>query len=197
MEAMRILMDEHQSLAAIIHAMRYMIKEIGAGKLEPDHKLLDAMVRYLEAYPEKRHHPHEDLYLFGPLKARTQEGAEALARLEREHGESDARIHQLEAALARYRSGEPGGYQQFSAAFDAYAEFYRTHMITEEREILPLLRKHLTAEDWARADAGFLASEDPARGLRSSGEDFAHIFSRLVAATPAPIGLGAGPYREE
>ena len=30
MDAMRILMDEHQSLAAIIHAIRHMIGEIGA-----------------------------------------------------------------------------------------------------------------------------------------------------------------------
>ena len=69
MEAMRIIMDEHQSLAAIIHAIRLMIHEIGAGKLQPDFKLFAAMVRYLDAYPEKRHHPKEDAFLFAPLKA--------------------------------------------------------------------------------------------------------------------------------
>jgi hypothetical protein len=73
MDAMRILMDEHQSLAAIIHAIRHMIGEIGAGRLQPDHKLLEAMVHYLDAYPEKRHHPKEDAFLFGPLRARTHD----------------------------------------------------------------------------------------------------------------------------
>ena len=34
MDAMRILMDEHQSLAAIIHAIRHMIGEIGEGRLQ-------------------------------------------------------------------------------------------------------------------------------------------------------------------
>ncbi|WP_418647734.1 hemerythrin domain-containing protein [Thauera butanivorans] len=199
MEAMRILMDEHQSLAAIIHAIRYMIKEIGEGRLEPDHKLLKAMVEYLDAYPEKRHHPKEDEFLFGPLRARTQEGAEVLAHLEREHAEADARIKTLEAALARYQSGEAGGFEAFSEAFDAYAEFYRLHMMTEEREVIPLLIKYLTPEDWARADAGFAANRDPMGGTRNAGgqEDFARIFSRLVAAAPAPIGLGAGPYKDE
>jgi len=198
MEAMRILMDEHQSLAAIIHAIRYMIKEIGEGRLEPDHKLLKAMVEYLDAYPEKRHHPKEDEFLFGPLRARTQEGAEVLAHLEREHAEADARIKTLEAALARYQSGEAGGFEAFSEAFDAYAEFYRLHMMTEEREVLPLIRKHFTAEDWEKANAGFVA-DDPLSGTRASAktgeEDFAQIFSRLVAAAPAPIGLGTGPYK--
>ncbi|WP_418648016.1 hemerythrin domain-containing protein [Thauera butanivorans] len=198
MEAMRILMDEHQSLAAIIHAIRYMIKEIGEGRLEPDHKLLKAMVEYLDAYPEKRHHPKEDEFLFGPLRARTQEGAEVLAHLEREHAEADARIKTLEAALARYQSGEVGGFEAFSEAFDAYAEFYRLHMMTEEREVLPLIRKHFTAEDWEKANAGFIA-DDPLSGTRATArtgeEDFAQIFSRLVAAAPAPIGLGTGPYK--
>ena len=70
MDAMRILMDEHQSLAAIIHAIRHMIGEIDAGRLRPDQKLLEAMVHYLDAYPEKRHHPKEDAFLFGPRRPR-------------------------------------------------------------------------------------------------------------------------------
>ncbi|MBL8433902.1 MAG: hemerythrin domain-containing protein [Zoogloea sp.] len=197
MEAMRILMDEHQSLAAIIHAMRHLIGEIGAGRLEADQGLLAAMVHYLEAYPEKRHHPKEDRYLFGPLRQRTGEGAAALERLEREHGEAEGRIQALESALACYRAGQAGGFEAFRAAFDTYATFYREHMLLEEREVLPLLHQYFTAEDWARADAGFLA-DDPLRGTRTGKgeEDFARIFTKLVEAAPAPIGLGAGPYRE-
>ena len=97
MDAMRILMDEHQSLAAIIHAIRHMIGEIGAGRLQPDHKLLEAMVHYLDAYPEKRHHPKEDEFLFGPLRARTHDPDAALDRLEAEHADAEARIAVLEA----------------------------------------------------------------------------------------------------
>lgn len=196
MEAMRILMDEHQSLAAIIHAIRHLIGEIGAGRLEPDYKLLQAMVHYLDAYPEKRHHPKEDAYLFGPLKLKTTEAAPALERLAREHGEADGRIKALEAALQRYLAGGPDGFEGFRDAFEAYAAFYREHMLLEEREVLPLILQHFTEEDWARADAGFLA-DDPLRGTRAKAgeEDFTKIFSKLVEAAPAPIGLGAGPYK--
>ena len=200
MDAMRILMDEHQSLAAIIHAIRHMISEIGAGRLKPDHKLLEAMVHYLDAYPEKRHHPKEDEFLFGPLRARTHDADAALDKLEAEHADADARIAVLEAAVKRYAEDEAAHFEAFKTAFNAYAEFYRTHMMTEEREVLPLIRKHFTAEDWDRANAGFIA-DDPLSGTRATArageEDFAHIFSRLVAAAPAPIGLGAGPYKAE
>lgn len=199
MEAIRIIMDEHQSLAAIIHAIRLMIREVGAGRLAPDFKLFKAMVHYLDAYPEKRHHPKEDQFLFGPLKARTTEGADALARLEAEHGLAEARIQALDAALQGYADGAPDGFEAFTAAFETYANFYRNHMLLEEREILPLLKRHFTADDWARANAGCQATPDPMSGTRTADgdEDFRRLFSRLVAATPAPLGLGGGPYKDD
>ena len=200
MDAMRILMDEHQSLAAIIHAIRHMIGEIGAGRLQPDHKLLEAMVHYLDAYPEKRHHPKEDEFLFGPLRARTHEADAALDKLEAEHADAEARIAVLEAAVKAYAQDPAGAFEAFKTAFNDYAEFYRSHMMTEEREVLPLIRKHFSAEDWERANAGFIA-DDPLSGTRATArageEDFAQIFSKLVAAAPAPIGLGAGPYKAD
>lgn len=198
MQAMRILMDEHQSLAAIIHAIRHMLGEIAAGRLQPDHALLEAMVHYLDAYPEKRHHPKEDAYLFGPLRARTHEADAALDQLEAEHAQADARIAVLEAAVKGYAQS-PSNFDAFQRAFEDYADFYRSHMLTEERAVLPLIRKHFTAEDWARANTGFIA-DDPLSGTRMAAqaveEDFARLFSKLVAAAPAPIGLGAGPYSE-
>lgn len=199
MEAMRIIEDEHQSLAAILHAVRYMLKEIGKGKFAPDFRLLRAMVHYLDAYPEKRHHPKEDLYLFERLKALTDEGAEAIARLEQEHAGSEARIKALESALHAWAGGEKGGFDTFNQAFENFAEFYRNHMLVEEREILPLCRQHFSDADWAAVDEGFRSNNDPMGGTREGEkeEDFGRIFSRLVAAAPPPIGLGAGPYRDD
>lgn len=193
MEALRIIQEEHQSLAAILHAVRFMLKEIKAGRLEPDFGLFKAMVHYLDAYPEKRHHPKEDDFLFARLKLRTSEGSGALARLERDHAGGEGRIKALEAALLHYEKGEPDGLAITSQAFDDFAEFYRNHMIVEEREILPLARKHLTEDDWAEIDRAFLAEQDPMQG--AAGEDFRAIFSRLVASAPPPIGLGGGPYK--
>lgn len=199
MEALHIIQDEHQSLAGIIHAIRYMRKQIVQGKLQPDFGLLQAMVNYLDAYPEKRHHPKENQYIFDVLKKRTSEGADAIARLEEDHAHGDTRIRALEAATQQYASGAENGFEQFSQAFEVFAEFYRNHMMLEERAILPLVRKHFTDEDWAAANAGFSSNADPMTGSgeASTHEDFQRIFSRLVAAAPAPIGLGAGPYKDE
>ena len=199
MEAMRILLDEHQSLAAIIHAIRHMIRDIGKGKLKPDFKLLQAMVHYLDAYPEKKHHPKEDEFLFAPLRARTDKANAVLDRLEAEHATSDERIAALAKALNVYQADPDGGFDTFREAFDHYAEFYREHMMLEEREVLPLIRECFTEEDWAFANAGFEQSRDPMGGTRRGAgeEDFGRIFSKLVEAAPAPIGLGLGPYKDD
>jgi len=199
MQAMRILLDEHQSLAAVIHAIRHMIREIGQGSFRPDFKLLHAMVHYLDAYPEKKHHPKEDEFLFGPLRARTDRANEVLDRLEAEHASSDMRINELTRALKAYEEDPAGQFEAFRDAFDAYAEFYREHMMMEEREVLPLIREFFTDDDWAVANAGFTKSPDPMTGTRRSSddEDFSRIFTKLVEAAPAPIGLGLGPYKDD
>jgi len=58
MDAMRILMDEHQSLAAIIHAIRHMIGEIEAGRLQLlfPQRLKSDYAHYLVLPPRSREH---------------------------------------------------------------------------------------------------------------------------------------------
>lgn len=194
MEALHIIGDEHQSLAAILHAVRFMLKEVAAGKLAPDVPLFKAMVHYLEAYAEQRHHPKEDL-VFKVLAQRTGEGAEALAELGRQHAAAPQRIAVLQKALADYVA-DPARFAGFAEAFYTYADFYREHMMLEEDIVLPLVRKYLTAEDWTSVDAEFRAEMQKNAVDEDSKEDFRSMFSKLVDCAPAPIGFGPRPYSE-
>lgn len=192
MEALHIIGEEHQSLAAILHAIRFMLKEVAAGKLEPDLKLFQAMVHYLDAYAEQRHHPKEDL-LFAYLEKRTGEGAEALAKLAVQHAAAPQRIAALQSALTTYLA-DLARFADFAKAFDAYADFYRSHMMLEEDVILPLVRKYLKDEDWAAVNAEFREEMTTHSGKDGKHEDFTGLFSKLVNAAPAPIGFGSGPF---
>lgn len=192
MEALRIISEEHQSLASILHAIRFMLKEVGAGRLAPDLKLFQAMVHYLDAYAEQRHHPREDP-LFARLAGRSPEAAGALAQLAAQHAAAPARIAALQQALDRYVA-DPAGFEPFAKAFDDYADFYRSHMMLEESAVLPLLRTHLGAADWSAAEAEFEA--DMASRDLAGHEDFAGLFSKLVACAPAPIGFGPRPFTD-
>lgn len=62
-------------------------------------------------------------------------------------------------------------------------------MTIEKEQILPLAERLLTAEDWAELDAAFAANRDPLTGLEPDAE-YRSLFTRIVNAVPAPIGLG-------
>jgi hemerythrin-like domain-containing protein len=194
MEALHIIGEEHQSLAAILHAIRFMLKEAAAGRLVPDRKLLQAMVHYLDAYAEQRHHPKEDL-LFKYLVRRTSEGSEALTRLTEQHAAAPERIAQLQQAVDAYVA-EPSRLEAFALAFERYADFYRSHMLLEEEVVLPLVRRHLQAEDWAAVNAEFKSGMAAGAVAEGRQEDFKALFSRLVECAPAPLGLGPRPWQD-
>lgn len=194
MEALHIIGEEHQSLASILHAVRFMLKEITAGQLKADLKLFQAMVHYLDAYAEKRHHPKEEL-LFKYLEKRTNDGAEALAELALQHAAAPQRIATLQEALAAFIA-EPARFSDFSSAFNSYADFYRSHMLLEEELVLPLVRRYLTAEDWLAVDAEFRTEMRMNSGKDGQHEDFSAMFSKLVDCAPAPLGFGPRPYGE-
>ena len=57
MQAIRILHVEHRSLAAVMHGMLYLIRAIRLRRAAPRFDVLSAMVGYINAFPERFHHP--------------------------------------------------------------------------------------------------------------------------------------------
>jgi len=70
MQAIRTIQDEHRSLAAVLHGMLHLVHAIRDRGARPDFKVLGAMVYYIDAFPERFHHPKEDAYLFHFLRIR-------------------------------------------------------------------------------------------------------------------------------
>jgi len=189
MQAIRIINDEHRSLAAVIHGMLYLVREIREHGAKPDFDLLGAMIYYIDAFPERFHHPKEDRYLFRLLRTRCQEAAQLIGRLETEHRAGAEKIRLLEQALARYQQGGAPEFPAFAAAVEAYAAFHWDHMRAEEKELIPLAQKHLTSGDWEAIDAAFTGHTDPLFGA-DAGAGYDALFRRIVNLAPPPIGVG-------
>jgi len=189
MKAIAIIRDEHRSLAAVLHGMLYLVREIGERDRKPDFRLLDAMMYYIDTFPERFHHPKEDRYLFRILRRRHPDAAALLDRLETEHRAGAGKIRALEQALARYRAGGPAEFSNFRTAVETYATFHWAHMHAEEQELLPLAEKYLIADDWLEIDAAFLGNTEPLLG-EEVGTQYDALFSRIVNLAPPPIGVG-------
>jgi hemerythrin-like domain-containing protein len=192
MEAIRIIEDEHRSLAAVLHGMLYLVREIRDRGARPNFDLLGAMVYYIDAFPEHFHHPKEDQYLFARLRLRYSDAAPLIDRLEAEHRVGAQMIRALEQALTRYQQGGATEFPAFLAAVDGYAAFHWDHMRAEEKELLPLAQKHLNAADWQAIDAAFLGHTDPMLGA-PAGAGYEALFTRIVNLAPPPIGVGPVP----
>jgi len=188
MKAIGIIQDEHRAIAAVLQGLRHLVEEVGAGRMAADHGLFGAMLHYIEAFPEKLHHPKEDDYLFARLRARRPDAAPLLDALEREHVAGDEHLRELKALWERYR-GDPGACSAFAEGLERYAQFHWQHMRKEEDEVLPLARESLTADDWAVIDAAFASNDDPVVGVPAS-ESFRELFKRIVTIAPPPWGVG-------
>ena len=189
MQSLRILRDEHRTLAAVLHGMRYLVREIEAGRAIPGFDVLGAMVYYIDTFPERFHHPKEDRYLFRLLRLRCQAARHLLDRLEAEHSAGQRKLGQLGQALTRYQQGGTDEFHAFRAIVEDYVAFEFAHMHAEETELMPLAEQHLTPADWQEIDNAFLDHDDPLFGAVAGG-NFRELFRRIVNLAPPPIGVG-------
>jgi len=189
MKAVNIILDEHRSLAAVLHGMLYLVRAIRDGKSKPDFKLFGAMVYYIDAFPDRLHHPKEDRYLFRLLRLRHLASGDLLDRLEAEHVAGETKIRAVEAALRRYEHGGPQHFSEFADAVEAYATFHWGHMRAEEEQVLPLARQYLTPADWQEVDEAFAGNTDPMFGA-AAGDEYETLFRRIAHLAPPPIGVG-------
>jgi hemerythrin-like domain-containing protein len=188
MQTTRIIQDEHRSLAAVLHGMLYLVREIRDRGAEPDFNVFGAMIYYIDAFPERFHHPKED-ELFRVLRLREPGAAALIDKLEEEHRTGARKIRILEQALMRYQHGGAKEFGAFAEAVDEYAKFHWDHMRTEEQELLPLAEKRLSTQDWEAIDPLFQGHSDPLLGANTAAE-YTALFRRIVNLAPPPIGVG-------
>jgi hemerythrin-like domain-containing protein len=186
--ATEILKSEHRSIAAVLNGLKELARLAQDPDIKPDFRALRAMVRYIDEYPERLHHPKEDKYLFARLLARAPHTLPLVRRLTQQHEDGARMIRELERALLFLEEGWPQGRLEFRQAVDDYARFHWDHMRLEEQELMPLAERELTQEDWNWVDDAFAGNFDPIADLRE--KDFAQLFTRIVNLAPAPVGLG-------
>jgi len=188
MRAKSIIEQEHRSLAAVLHGMLHVVREIRYRGAKPDFTLLRAMVDYIDSFSERLHHPKEDAYLFKFLALRCPAAAPLVTQLGEEHRAGVVKLRELRDALDAWTQ-DGNGFRDFTTRLAAYASFHWEHMRREESDVMPLAQLHLTAEDWKLTDEAFLGHTDPLFGVEPEAE-FQELFRRIVATAPPPIGKG-------
>jgi hemerythrin-like domain-containing protein len=148
------------------------------------------MLFYIDEFPERLHHVKESAMLFPRLRIYAPGAAALLDRLDRDHGQGEKRVRDLEHKLTAWEMLGESRRAAFEAELERYASFYHEHMRLEETELLPLAERHFNEDDWRVLDRAFGAHRDALTGAQPEAP-YAELFRTIVNITPAPYGLAA------
>jgi nucleotide-binding universal stress UspA family protein/hemerythrin-like domain-containing protein len=179
--AISIIRDEHRSLAAVIHALVMFVDQ--ANPVDP--RLLRAMLSYIQTFPQRLHHPKEDVYLFARLRQRTRDCDVMIDELQLQHKAGDAAFAELSTHVEAVEAARPGALESLRQSVHTFAEQQWQHMSTEERVALPAAQRYLTEEDWSAVATAFGENGDPRFDLEIE-ESFDQIASRLLRQVERP-----------
>jgi hemerythrin-like domain-containing protein len=187
-QALNTIRAEHRSLAAVIHNLKDVLAEVHAQRMKVDFPLLWSMVYYLDAFPDRLHHPKEDEWLFRLLRSRTHEADALVDELQRQHTHEPQALGEIRRWLGNVEAGVPGSMDALMRTVATYADFTWRHLKTEEHELMPLAESHLINADWDQIAQAFAQNADPLNGF-GEADAFHQRFREIVERTPAPLGL--------
>ena len=193
--SLSIIRHEHRALSAMLRSITLLLAEHRRRNTLPDFDALQAMLFYIDEFPEKLHHPKESPLLFPKLRGRDAHTDAVLDRLDRDHARGEQAIRELEHALLGFRimSGTDqceARRRDFEASMKQYVDFYLDHMHVEETEILPLAETMLDAGEWAELDAAFQTNRDPFAG-QEADEAYRPLFRKIVGALQSSGSVGS------
>ncbi|NIR28764.1 MAG: hemerythrin domain-containing protein, partial [Gammaproteobacteria bacterium] len=185
--AIQIIEDEHRNVEAALFSLQALVREVGGANATRDFKVFHGILTYIDSFLDFYHHPKENIYLFPALCERYPKAEKLVHELKDQHREGANLLNRIYKALSRYEFQGPKAFGAFLDATETYVTFERDHAAKEERELLPLVREHLTEQDWRPIDAAFSDHEDPLFGDTPRAE-YQLLLHRIMSMTPPPHG---------
>ena len=174
---------EHGNTARLLGLLEDQLRRLEKGA-SVDTDLLQLAYEYLSGYPQKCHHPKENL-LFDLLQRRDPLAAETLADLVAEHDfltqSTQALGQELRDALGRGKGPD----ERFAASLRAFIDRQREHMAREERDFFPAALHSLEPDDYAELDYRLFDQRDRLFDDQSEAH-FERLRSEITALTADP-----------
>jgi hemerythrin-like domain-containing protein len=180
--ALSLIREEHRRMTAVIRCLDCLTLDAAARSVEPDYRLLTMLLDYIEAFPDRSHHPKEDEYLFKRLRNRTSETGDVLAELEAEHARGRELIHGLRDALSRCQGGGARAVEALASVVTEYADLHWKHVRKEEDLVMPAAERALSPADWDAIHAAFQRDD-----LGAAAEEFRRLYRLIVRLAPPAV----------
>jgi hemerythrin-like domain-containing protein len=154
-----LLRLEHGNLSTLLGLIEDQVAAADAGT-PMDAELLALACEYFSDYPDRCHHPKEDL-VYALLSKRDPEACVGVRDLLAEH----RRLHELTQAFAETVRGLRAQPQAAAPdqrnALREFAARYRQHMRDEEERFFRVAERRLSRGDWDSIDFAMFDRDDP------------------------------------
>lgn len=178
--AISIIKGEHRSLAAVMNGLRQLLAHARAADRPVNVGLVRAMLFYFRNFPDALHHPKEERYLFGRIRALDAGMEDVLAQLEVQHAQEPGVVDAIERALNAYeKTPDVAHLDLLAQAADGYCEQLWAHMSLEEKVILPTCQERFSSDDWSEILQAFEKNGDP-RFDKDSAASFEDFLARIM-----------------
>ena len=152
---------DHGNFSRLLDLIERQLNAFQAGK-HADYELIHLTVYYLRHYPDRFHHPREDV-AFSRLVERDPQLRSDVEWCIREHALIAESGEKLLNCLNQIIAGGEVEPTELKAAAATYLAYYRHHLAVEEHQIIPRAVELLRPGDWA-AVSDIAAEPDPLFG---------------------------------
>ena len=145
-ETIEVLRQEHRNIEKLLGVLERELTVFGRGG-HPDYEVILAVIDYFKDYPDRCHHPKEDI-IVEKFKARDPVAAATIGDLEAEHREGAKRLRRAAQAVESVLSDQDILRQTVDDIIRDFIKHERQHMVMEERVVFPAVLNALRSEDW-------------------------------------------------
>ncbi len=151
--------DEHRNMTKLLDALERQVAVFDGGS-RPDYEIVVSVIDYFLDYPDRFHHPKEDL-LARKIMAGVDAPAGPLRKLEAQHEELGILTRRFHQFVRRVLDEAELPRGEFVRAATEFIASQRHHMQMEEEHFLPLAEAALSRDDLATLDTELFAETDP------------------------------------
>ena len=174
---------EHKHFARLLDLLEQQVVAFHADD-GPNYELMLDIVSYLRYFPDRYHHPREDV-AFARLVERDP-GTKALTeQMLQDHRVIVAAGTELLSYLQQVIEDVVVERAKVEAAAATYLVYYRRHLALEDRELVPRAQQLLTPQDWKEVVAALPTGPDPLFG-EDSEPRYRELRRQIALAAPEP-----------
>jgi hemerythrin-like domain-containing protein len=145
MDILKRLDTDHRNVSQLLDFLEAQLA--GARGKPADFELMRDVMQYMTHYPDRVHHPLEDLVI-ERLIEQDPSAQDICESTLREHEDLARKSEAFLEMLIQATGGEMLPGEEIEATGRDYIGFLRAHMEKEDKRLFPLAKETLTAQDW-------------------------------------------------